>query len=176
MGVAKGHGAGFSQDTPPVVPVCLCPLSIRSIHGMFCLWGCLKSIFFTAQRKKAVEFLEISPGDEEKQLTQPWTWMTFKERVIIFFTQRKKTLSGWPLDPLRWTPEKHQESLQAAPRNRCGNTPDAFDSGPGCHVGSLAASVSSQTLIHHSTLRRRPYLCRRSRFQSWFFGRSRQCL
>ena len=25
MGVAKGHGAGFSQDTPPVVPVCLCP-------------------------------------------------------------------------------------------------------------------------------------------------------
>ena len=30
-----------------------------------------KSIFFTAQRKKAVELLEISPGNEEKQLTQP---------------------------------------------------------------------------------------------------------
>ena len=29
-----------------------------------------KSIFFTAQRKKAVELLEISPGNEEKQLTQ----------------------------------------------------------------------------------------------------------
>ena len=28
-----------------------------------------KSIFFTAQRKKAVELLEISPGNEEKQLT-----------------------------------------------------------------------------------------------------------
>ena len=29
-----------------------------------------KSIFFTARRKKAVELLEISPGNEEKQLTQ----------------------------------------------------------------------------------------------------------
>jgi len=44
MGVAKGHGAGFSQDMSPVVPVSLSSLSIRSIHGMFCLWGCLATV------------------------------------------------------------------------------------------------------------------------------------
>ena len=44
MGVAKGHGAGFSQDMSPVVPVSLSSLSIRSIHGMFCLWGCLVTV------------------------------------------------------------------------------------------------------------------------------------
>ncbi len=44
MGIAKGNRAGFSQDMSPVVLVSLSSLSIRSINGMFCLWGCLATV------------------------------------------------------------------------------------------------------------------------------------
>jgi len=44
MGVAKGNGADFGQDMLPVILVSLSSLSVRSIHGMFCLWVCLATV------------------------------------------------------------------------------------------------------------------------------------